>query len=155
MTLFRLITAGFLAVLALVFFHLAEPQSSVPAIAAVAQTSDWYRDRSSYALEAHQTVNGVPGYIDDPDHYYFENSTPILNPDVEVKVNYYDTFQELAVAYGHPELSGKLMGFTVPPHDNVKFCSINLINPKVLYYPQYVGHEFLHCVHGNFHPSQG
>ena len=30
-------------------------------------------------------------------------------------------------------------------------CTIHMIDPAVKYEPEYVGHEFLHCVYGQWH----
>lgn len=35
-----------------------------------------------------------------------------------------------------------------PPYD---VCTIHMIDPRFRYQPEYVGHEFLHCVYGQWH----
>lgn len=36
------------------------------------------------------------------------------------------------------------------PNDHSK-CTIHMIDPAVKYQPEFVGHEFLHCVYGQWH----
>ena len=38
------------------------------------------------------------------------------------------------------------------PADQSK-CTMHIIDPSVEYVPEFVGHEFLHCVHGQWHTS--
>lgn len=33
-------------------------------------------------------------------------------------------------------------------------CTIHALNPARKYTPQYLGHELLHCLHGQWHPQQ-
>lgn len=33
-------------------------------------------------------------------------------------------------------------------------CTIYMVDPKVRYEPQYIGHEFVHCMYGDWHPNQ-
>lgn len=35
-----------------------------------------------------------------------------------------------------------------PPFDT---CTVHMIDPSVSYEPEFVGHEFLHCVYGQWH----
>lgn len=86
------------------------------------------------------------------DNYLFE-SAPFTKLDINVKVVYYQSFEELAVAHGDIKRAGTLMAFAIPNNGKGQ-CEIHMMDPKKVYYPQYVGHELLHCIHGNFHPNQ-
>ena len=33
-------------------------------------------------------------------------------------------------------------------------CTIYMIDPKLNYQPEFIGHEFVHCVYGNWHTVQ-
>lgn len=33
-------------------------------------------------------------------------------------------------------------------------CTMHIVDPAISYQPEFVGHEFLHCQYGNFHPKQ-
>jgi hypothetical protein len=50
--------------------------------------------------------------------------------------------------------SDTLVAFSVlrPPFDK---CTIHMVDPTVSYEPEFVGHEFLHCVYGQWHTSNG
>ena len=37
-----------------------------------------------------------------------------------------------------------------PPFDT---CTIHMVDPKVTYQPEFVGHEMLHCVYGQWHTN--
>lgn len=86
------------------------------------------------------------------DRYLFE-AAPYTRLTFTTRIVYHPSFKSLSAAYGDPKTEGKLMAFTKVANDAGE-CEVHLIDPKVVYYPQYVGHELLHCVHGNFHPNQ-
>lgn len=48
--------------------------------------------------------------------------------------------------------SPNIAAFTVLSADRSK-CTIHMIDPAVKYRPEFVGHEFLHCVYGQWHTS--
>lgn len=33
-------------------------------------------------------------------------------------------------------------------------CTIHIVEPKIDYQPQFMGHELMHCMSGSFHPTQ-
>lgn len=41
---------------------------------------------------------------------------------------------------------------TLYPADKTR-CTIHIIDPAVEYSPEFVGHEFLHCMYGQWHTS--
>ena len=44
--------------------------------------------------------------------------------------------------------SERLVAFTV---SNENTCTMHIMDPRVKYQPEYVGHEFLHCMYGQWH----
>jgi hypothetical protein len=70
---------------------------------------------------------------------------------VQINIVTYNSERELlqaASSYGvkAPDLAA----FSVlrPPFDT---CTIHMVKPSVKYEPEFVGHEFLHCVYGQWH----
>jgi hypothetical protein len=48
---------------------------------------------------------------------------------------------------------GEIVAFTsLYPADKTK-CTMHMVDPAVEYVPEFVGHEFLHCVYGQWHTS--
>lgn len=47
----------------------------------------------------------------------------------------------------------KLKGYAFPNPNG--YCELHIVDPAVNYEPEFAGHEFLHCVYGEFHPNQG
>ena len=45
------------------------------------------------------------------------------------------------------------VAFTLVDTENPQICTIYMIDPEVLYLPEYAGHEFLHCAYGQWHIS--
>lgn len=96
---------------------------------------------------------GLDGYVFESEEY--------RKTDVLVKVVYYQTQDELAAAWfkmrGAPKpVAGlEIAGFAKHyEYHGWEYCEIHLIDPKVSYRPHITGHEFLHCIHGNFHKEQ-
>lgn len=70
---------------------------------------------------------------------------------VQVNVVTYESRADLLkVARSRGINSDSLVAFTIlrPPFDT---CTIHMVDPSVLYEPEFVGHEFLHCVYGQWH----
>jgi hypothetical protein len=94
-------------------------------------------------------------FVADSDHYFFEAAS-YEKTNVTVRIVYHKSFKDLLAASGYKGMTpGELRAFTYPDKDGTGVCEIHIMDPKVVYYPQYVGHELLHCTHGDFHPSQG
>lgn len=76
---------------------------------------------------------------------------------VEVSVVTYTSREELRKAIKNPEkLSESVMAFSVLyKKDGVALpkCTIHMMDPAVVYEPEFVGHEFLHCVYGQWHTN--
>lgn len=67
----------------------------------------------------------------------------------DIKMVYYQHASDLNAAY-------KARNGTVPhvlAFSQYKdgFCEIHVLDPSVSYEPQLIGHELMHCFHGNFH----
>lgn len=71
---------------------------------------------------------------------------------VKVNIVTYKSEKEFREEIKRRKLSENTAAFTVlkPPFDE---CTINMIDPSVRYEPQFVGHEFLHCVYGQWHTN--
>jgi len=73
---------------------------------------------------------------------------------LQVRVVTYNTeaeVQKAAAKYGEANTSS-IAAFSVltPPFNT---CTIHMINPKVSYQPEFIGHEFVHCVYGQWHTN--
>ncbi len=72
---------------------------------------------------------------------------------VQVNVVTYKTkaeFDDAAKKYG--VISKELAAFSIlrSPYDQ---CTIHMIDPRTKYEPEFTGHEFLHCVYGQWHTN--
>lgn len=47
--------------------------------------------------------------------------------------------------------SASVQAFTHLYPPNFDTCTIHMVDPSVHYSPEFVGHEFLHCVYGQWH----
>lgn len=87
------------------------------------------------------------------DGYKFGSKQYELN-DVQVEVKTYQTYRALQKAAVDSDKTLKdakdIAAFSViNPSSNT--CTIHMIDPTVNYEPEFVGHEFLHCVYGQWH----
>lgn len=48
----------------------------------------------------------------------------------------------------------RLMAFSQLDADSKDYCVIHIVDPKVHYAPESVGHELLHCIYGDWHPVE-
>lgn len=71
---------------------------------------------------------------------------------VQVNIVVYKTTAEFSRELKRRNLPENTVAFTTirPPFDA---CTINMIDPSVKYEPEFVGHEFLHCVYGQWHTN--
>lgn len=46
-----------------------------------------------------------------------------------------------------------VVAFTMLYKNDPSRCTIHMIDPSVHYQPEFVGHEFLHCVYGQWHKN--
>lgn len=48
---------------------------------------------------------------------------------------------------------GEIMAFSILFTEAPNLCVIHMMDPAVEYRPEFVGHEFLHCVYGQWHTN--
>jgi len=83
------------------------------------------------------------------DGHRWENQ-PQKHRRVVVTLVTYDSRAELrAAARKRGHTKGHIQGFARWRGNK---CEIHIIDPKVCYVPQVIGHELLHCTHGAWHP---
>lgn len=86
------------------------------------------------------------------DEYQFGEKQYTQNP-VVVNVVTYRTQDELyraskAMGADYPEVAA--FSILTTKRDT---CTIHMMDPSVSYQPEFVGHEFLHCVYGQWHTN--
>lgn len=91
-----------------------------------------------------------PTQIEGLDGYKFGQKQYTKNV-VIVRTEIYQTREEFLEAAKKYSLSDQTAAFTVldPPHYNS--CTIHMLEPSKYYYPEFVGHEALHCFYGQWH----
>jgi len=90
------------------------------------------------------------------DGYYFEKET-FTRTEIPVEVKLMQSEKEMIAEYRkrtndtNAKVDAKsLAAFAIiRPNDNK--CTIYMLDPKVKYQPEYVGHEFVHCIYGEWH----
>jgi len=93
---------------------------------------------------------GKDGYVFGTPQY--EKSRVVVN------VVTYKTRAEFDKAFaerGQPiSRNNVIMAFTVlRPMNNFENCTIHMIAPATKYEPEWIGHEFTHCVYGQWHTN--
>ena len=102
-----------------------------------------------------------PSYARDAgaDGYRFITKT-IERKEVRVKIVTYKTYDALEKALkshlgNDPKYSAikasRVEAFSILELPEYDVCTIHMIDPDVSYEPEYVGHEMLHCVYGQWH----
>lgn len=85
------------------------------------------------------------------DGYLFEGADFEPKTDFKVKVVYSPSLAAIRKERGDPYV----VAYTFFPSDtNNNTCEIHIVDPRKLYWPEYIGHEFVHCLVGNFHRAQ-
>lgn len=72
---------------------------------------------------------------------------------VQIQIVTYKTRSDLlksAKARGVADPDVVAFSVLKPPFDT---CTIHMIDPRVSYEPEFVGHELLHCVYGQWHTN--
>jgi hypothetical protein len=92
------------------------------------------------------TNTGTDGYVFGQKQY--EQSS------VNVNVVVYKNEQEI---YKAAKVRGadypNIIAFTVLQGNNPSTCTIHMLDPAIKYKPEFIGHEFLHCVYGQWHTN--
>jgi len=93
------------------------------------------------------------------DGYTFLRKT-IERKDVRIIIVTYKSYIELEAAVrshigADPKYSAikahRVQAFSVLEKPNYDVCTIHMIDPAISYDPEYIGHELMHCVYGEFH----
>ena len=96
------------------------------------------------------------------DNYNFESKDFTANR-VVVDVVEHESLAALHVQYEKDsdksaKRDGKIVqAYTLYKYDeatNTNHCIIHIIDPAHKYVPEFIGHEFIHCIHGQWHPNQ-
>jgi hypothetical protein len=91
------------------------------------------------------------------DGYYIERNT-IDNTQFYVRIIKYKSYDDIAKAWkeagGKPEPKGRYTVAFAHWSSDGKSCTIHMMDPLITYRPQFIGHEFVHCMYGDFHPTQ-
>lgn len=73
---------------------------------------------------------------------------------IAVNVVTYKTEKEIRTAAAARGAKNEgIVAFTVLRAGDPATCTIHMIDPAVKYQPEFVGHEFLHCVYGQWHTN--
>ena len=73
---------------------------------------------------------------------------------VSVSIVTYKTEKDLqAAARARGANNEGIVAFSVLRANDPSTCTIHMIDPAVKYQPEFVGHEFLHCVYGQWHTN--
>jgi hypothetical protein len=90
------------------------------------------------------------------DGYYFEKET-LTRTDLAlhiVLVKNQTEMNKLLAEHGRTVASGReVAAFSAYSPVEPK-CTIYMIDPKMSYEPEFIGHELVHCVYGNWHTVQ-
>jgi hypothetical protein len=92
-----------------------------------------------------------------PDGFEFERKETNLG-ELNVKMNYWKSVEDITKQWNidNPNMQAvgkwQIMGFT--SYDGKGNCTINVVDPAIVYMPSTLGHEMFHCIHGDFHPNQ-
>jgi|FreactTroBogLake_1042271.scaffolds.fasta_scaffold01385_7 hypothetical protein len=54
-------------------------------------------------------------------------------------------------ASDHKVNSTNVVAFSLLQPPSYDTCTIHMMDPSVTYQPEFVGHEFIHCIYGQFH----
>lgn len=90
------------------------------------------------------------------DGYYFEKET-FVRTDVQVKVVFVKDQAEMSkllVEHGRSAANGNVVAAFSTLSLTENACTIYMLDPRVSYQPEFIGHEFTHCVFGNWHTVQ-
>ena len=75
---------------------------------------------------------------------------------ISVELVLYPTREELDREINRRKLNTettRVVAFTSLYKDDPTRCTIHMMDPSVEYAPEFVGHEFLHCVYGQWHKN--
>lgn len=90
------------------------------------------------------------------DGYEFEEKQT-TRPQVEISIKEYDNSDEIQKSAKHFGLktdNGTTVNAFNVYYTEDNHCVIHVMNPEVSYRPVDVGHETLHCIYGDWHPTK-
>ena len=87
-----------------------------------------------------------------PDGYKFGTKQYEQNPVIVSVVTYKSQKDLYNVAKSKGADYPEIVAFSVLTTERDK-CTVHMMDPSVSYQPEYVGHEFLHCVYGQWHTN--
>lgn len=86
-----------------------------------------------------------------PDGYTF-GTKQYEKSEVTINIVTYQSRKELlVVAKTFGVTNSDLAAFSILRGPNFNRCTIHMIDPSVIYEPEFVGHEMLHCFYGQWH----
>jgi len=90
------------------------------------------------------------------DGYYFEKET-FTRTEFPVEVKLIGSEAEMISEYKkrvkdkNVKVDAKSLAAFAVIRKNDNKCTIYMLDPKVKYQPEYIGHEFVHCIYGEWH----
>lgn len=91
------------------------------------------------------------------DGYYFEKET-FSRTDIPLHIILYPSSAALKSEYAksHNSLAEgrELVAFSTLNTGNTETCAVHMVDPKVYYSPEFIGHEIVHCMYGEWHKIQ-
>lgn len=90
------------------------------------------------------------------DGYYFEKET-FVRQEIEVSIVFVkdqDEMSALLAAHGRTAADGREVAAFSTYAVSENKCTIYMIDPRLSYQPEFIGHELTHCIFGNWHTVQ-
>lgn len=87
-----------------------------------------------------------------PDGYEFEGKE-FNNIDTKIEFVVHPSYSDLhksAAAAGVKD-ARSVKAYSVLQKPDYKKCTVHIIDPDVVYAPEYIGHEIVHCIYGRWH----
>jgi len=127
----------------------APTHTDVPNSAPVSQFEHYDQNDDTNSHFFIKSSRGVDGYI--------VEKAEFMHTDINLRVHMYrsrPSFDAASRMMGVEVVKdAKTMGFTVSnPSDN--YCDMYIFDPAFYYGPEFIGHELVHCIYGQFHPTQ-
>ena len=85
-----------------------------------------------------------------PDGYQFLTKD-FTKSRVTIETKLYKSRADLRKAAAKVGLPDDTLAFAKQPDEPGQACTIHMLDPAVWYEPEIVGHEYLHCVFGQWH----
>lgn len=90
------------------------------------------------------------------DGYYFEKES-FVRTDFQIEINLVQSPEEMSrlIASRKGKINGKVdpknvAAFAVIREDDTT-CTLYILDPKINYQPEFIGHELVHCIYGTWH----